>query len=175
MEPFDLKELRIPIAQIPPAGVEIRIQTMFPGAESNRTLCFTGPVDVRCRITVLGQEYWVELTAEADGAFECDRCCAPFTRRIRGQVKTLYTREKSKSGLPDRSDIRFMAAGTNELDLSADLTDALVLALPSKRLCREDCAGLCPGCGANLNETSCGCGTRKPDPRWEALEKLKRP
>jgi len=174
LEPFDLKELRIPIAQIPPTGTEIRIQTKFPEPGADQTRFFVRPIDVQCRITVLGQEYWIELLAETDGEFECDRCCAAFTRRIRGQVKTLYTREKVKSGALDRSDIRVIPAGANELNLSADLIDILLLALPAKILCREDCAGLCPVCGADLNSTSCGCGGREPDPRWDALQKLKR-
>jgi uncharacterized protein len=174
LEPFDLKELRIPIAQIPPAGTEIRVQTKFPEARTDVARYFPGPIDIQCCITVLGQEYWIEMLAGTEGEFECDRCCSSFSRRIQGEVKTLYTRETLKSGALDRSDIRIIPAGENELNLSADLIDALLLALPAKILCREDCAGLCPGCGADLNRTTCGCGGQEPDPRWDALKKLKR-
>ena len=50
---------------------------------------------------------------------------------------------------------------------------ALLVALPLKPLCREDCAGLCPQCGANLNEGPCGCEPDTEDDRWAALRELK--
>ena len=57
-----------------------------------------------------------------------------------------------------------------------DLTDAIrqyaLLAIPMKLLCREDCAGLCPDCGYNLNQGACSCPPRAVDPRWSELSKL---
>ncbi len=57
-----------------------------------------------------------------------------------------------------------------------DLTEAIrqhsLLAIPMKPLCREDCAGLCPNCGHNLNQGSCGCPQQGADPRWSELSKL---
>ena len=51
------------------------------------------------------------------------------------------------------------------------MTD-LLLALPTKHLCREDCRGLCPHCGKNLNEGLCGCREDKVDPRLAVLAQL---
>ena len=60
------------------------------------------------------------------------------------------------------------------LDVSAWARDALVLALPAQILCRADCAGLCPVCAANLNETGPDHGhERAPDPRWAKLRELR--
>ena len=50
--------------------------------------------------------------------------------------------------------------------------DALLLDLPLVPLCRSDCAGLCPTCGANHNAVACDCATDEPDPRWAALRSL---
>ena len=55
------------------------------------------------------------------------------------------------------------------LDLSAWARDTLSLSLPEQVLCREDCAGLCAGCGANLNDGACTCGSPVPDTRWSKL------
>ena len=59
-----------------------------------------------------------------------------------------------------------------EIDLELPVRDALLLDLPTAPLCREDCAGLCPACGADQNETSCDCDLSIPDPRWDALREL---
>lgn len=58
------------------------------------------------------------------------------------------------------------------LDLTEAIRQYALLAMPMKSLCREDCAGLCPNCGYNLNEMPCGCPAQEVDPRWAKLEKL---
>jgi uncharacterized protein len=66
----------------------------------------------------------------------------------------------------------YMDAGV--LDVASWARDAVVEALPAAILCRDDCAGLCPTCGTNLNEGSCDCVPPPPDSRWGALEDLAR-
>lgn len=61
----------------------------------------------------------------------------------------------------------------DELDLEPLIRDAIVLALPLTALCREDCAGLCPNCGINRNESTCDCEIDLRDPRWSALDELR--
>ena len=61
----------------------------------------------------------------------------------------------------------------SDLDVAGWARDALVLAVPDQILCRPDCAGLCPVCGADLNEDSDHAHEREPDPRWAALRDLK--
>ena len=58
------------------------------------------------------------------------------------------------------------------LDLSELAESDIILALPSKFLCRNDCRGLCPRCGKDLNDGDCGCDTRETDPRLESLRQL---
>ena len=58
------------------------------------------------------------------------------------------------------------------LDLTEALRQYALLAIPMRPLCREDCAGLCPTCGHNLNQGACGCSHREIDPRWAKLSKL---
>ena len=61
----------------------------------------------------------------------------------------------------------------DQLDVSAWARDAVALALPDKILCREDCAGLCPTCGKNLNEEPHAHEEETVDPRWAVLEQLR--
>lgn len=60
------------------------------------------------------------------------------------------------------------------LELEDVLREQVLLAVPLKALCEEDCKGLCPHCGKNLNEGQCSCSTKKEDPRWEALKDIKK-
>lgn len=60
----------------------------------------------------------------------------------------------------------------DELDLRPSLKERLVLALPAYPVCREVCRGLCPHCGAKLNEGECGCDAAESDPRWGPLQGL---
>ena len=57
------------------------------------------------------------------------------------------------------------------LDLTEAIHQHLLLAIPMKQLCREDCAGLCPNCGHNLNQGPCDCLPQGVDPRWSKLSK----
>jgi uncharacterized protein len=59
-----------------------------------------------------------------------------------------------------------------KLDVSTWLRDVLVEAMPARILCRDDCPGLCPTCGASLAGGPCGCEPPAADPRWEALEAI---
>jgi uncharacterized protein len=59
------------------------------------------------------------------------------------------------------------------LDLRPLVRDALLLELPIAPLCRDDCRGLCPTCGADLNEGTCACEDPTSDPRWSVLDRLR--
>lgn len=58
------------------------------------------------------------------------------------------------------------------LDLTEAIRQNVLLTIPMKPLCHQDCAGLCPGCGHNLNQEPCGCLPQGRDPRWSELSKL---
>ncbi len=110
------------------------------------------------------------VTTRAD--HECDVCLTPFVREVAEEYRVLYTTEKAL--VDDEADelIQWIDAGTHEIDLSFGLRDSLILAIPMKVTCTPECKGLCPNCGANLNEGTCACSAQRIDPRWSALQKL---
>ena len=61
----------------------------------------------------------------------------------------------------------------NEIDLREPLREQLLLHLPEYVACREECRGLCPHCGANRNETECGCVSERLPGPWDALKNVK--
>ena len=60
----------------------------------------------------------------------------------------------------------------NDIDLTEAIRQYTLLATPMKPLCQDDCAGLCPTCGQNLNQKRCNCPPQPVDPRWDKLSKL---
>lgn len=79
----------------------------------------------------------------------CDRCLEPAVLSLESDLKTVLTLDSSED------DSVWIENG--KIDLCKTAYDALVLSLPIRILCKEDCRGLCPTCGANLNDGDCGC------------------
>ncbi len=107
---------------------------------------------------------------------ECSRCLCSFGYPLNFTIEEEYFPTLdiiTGTSLPAPEEIgSFTIDDHNILDLSEALRQYAVLAMPIKPLCRRDCAGLCPTCGANLNETKCEC-LPVIDPRWEKLRNLK--
>jgi uncharacterized protein len=100
----------------------------------------------------------------------CRRCLRPLRDRINVEVRELY-RPRPPGELPDDEETYPLSA--DYIDLEPLVRDALLLALPLAPVCRTDCAGLCPICGADRNEGPCGCPATVPDNRWAALDLLR--
>ncbi len=91
------------------------------------------------------------LRATVSGTYtgQCDRCLEDSVLPLKSDLKTVITLESSE-------DESVLVEG-GRIDLQQTAYDALVLEIPIKILCREDCRGLCPSCGKNLNDGDCGC------------------
>jgi uncharacterized protein len=96
----------------------------------------------------------------------CDRCTAAFERRMEIPLELPLAADLEDSENPDV----FLLDGDG-LDLDEVLETCFILGMDGRSLCRPDCAGLCPDCGADLNEGPCGC-TGSHDPRLAVLEQL---
>lgn len=87
----------------------------------------------------------------------CVRCAAEFES---GAADDEFT---ASVEIPD---------GTDFLDLTEEVREAIILTLPGYPVCREDCKGLCVTCGADLNKVTCSCGKAGREGRWSALDTL---
>ena len=129
--------------------------------------CFREPVSAD--INVKNHAGVVVLTASVRFKYyyECDRCT------VKSEKDFAYIfRHILVTSLSDESGDDYIEAPDYKLDTGSLLRDDILLELPSKLLCKEDCKGLCPKCGKNLNEGDCGCSTREIDPRLAALRAL---
>lgn len=100
----------------------------------------------------------------------CDRCAEDATIEIYEEFKTIEEPQKK-----DVLDVSFIVEKDGEiyLDLRGILWERLMLNVPVKILCLEDCKGLCAHCGTNLNMDSCNCKNQMLDPRLQILRKIK--
>ncbi|RKY62101.1 MAG: hypothetical protein DRP96_01135 [Candidatus Neomarinimicrobiota bacterium] len=110
-----------------------------------------------------------QLKTEVD--LQCDRCLKTFQRSLDTSFQTILNPRGSGR---DTSDENIIPIGmhTNEVDLSPFAHDALLTELPMKNLCSETCKGICPKCGADLNNGLCTCQTSEKDERWTPLKNL---
>jgi uncharacterized protein len=125
------------------------------------------PVPVVLDISrMTGQGYALRLRFSAALEGPCMRCLEPAAPRI-----DVDAREVEQPGGGEELDSPYVVGEL--LDVAQWANDAFVLAMPALVVCREDCAGLCPECGADLNAEPGHAHERPPDPRWAKLRELK--
>jgi uncharacterized protein len=116
-----------------------------------------------------GRFYW-HGRIEGDVALECNRCLTETRSHVADEAHLIFAEREDED--TEDPDVYLLDPNDRELDLRPALREEWVLAAPSFALCREDCKGLCPRCGKDLNDGSCTCEDVSPDPRWDALRKL---
>ncbi|MFH1687363.1 MAG: DUF177 domain-containing protein, partial [bacterium] len=125
-----------------------------------------------------GDEYYCRGTVVAEANVECARCLAIFPTELTGEIDFFCRPEGWKppgdDGVVDDEDYAHFVGGDLRADIGELVRQAVVLAVDLKPVCREDCRGLCPSCGCNLNESDCGCKSDVVDERWSALKDLKK-
>jgi uncharacterized protein len=131
------------------------------------------------KVTRLNDGVLVQGDVEANVQLQCSRCLddisLPVDARLEEQFKPVVDVE---TGRPitrpedDEDDAAFMIDANHLMDLTEPVRQALLVAIPMRPLCREDCKGLCVECGANLNYIDCGHRQESADSRWDALQAL---
>lgn len=107
----------------------------------------------------------------------CQRCLAPVSQPV-GSSFDVLVRKASGGGADvapeagDADDVVTLALDEHEISFDQIVYENLIVNIPMQIVCREDCRGLCPQCGADLNVGPCSC-EGPTDPRWDALRKLK--
>ncbi len=114
----------------------------------------------------------VECKIEVNTKYDCDRCLEPFDSVLHTSISFIITSDSHMKA--DTDEVIFVTSGDDEVDITKKIRDAILLAVPYKKVCSPDCQGLCSSCGKNLNEGPCDCKDQNIDPRWEKLKKLKK-
>jgi len=123
------------------------------------------------RLESVSEGVLVSARVQARPTGECGRCLRDIDQPLDVRFQELYAYEHSTTDeTADEDEVGRMQGDL--IDLEPALRDAVVLALPTTPLCREDCPGLCPECGTPWDELPAGHEHRQVDARWAALEKF---
>ncbi|MBO5798148.1 MAG: DUF177 domain-containing protein [Clostridia bacterium] len=138
---------------------------------SNLELYGAYPLQEPIRVTgqVENRTGIVRLTANVAYVLDttCDRCMTPLHRESVLPIEHILVASLNREDADD-----LILVEDHQLPLDELVEADLILSLPMKTLCREDCRGLCPMCGKNLNDGLCGCRTESVDPRLAVLKDL---
>jgi uncharacterized protein len=131
-----------------------------------------GPVRWRGRVSWAEPGYYLRARLDYEQTLRCDRCLEPITRQSGADVELLLVAEPEPSGDEielGEEDLGLVYVDGEVYDTRPLLIEQLQLGIPMKPVCRPDCRGLCPQCGADLNAGDCDCRQEATDPRWAGL------
>jgi uncharacterized protein len=163
---FDLAGMRLSAGEGRLLELDVRIEPLLLGGERYAAAPARVPVELQVsRMIGGGYALLLAFTAALEGP--CMRCL-----KQAGPSVDVYSREVDRTG--GGEELQSPYVRDEVLDVAMWARDAFALAAPVKVLCREDCAGLCPVCAADLNEAGAGHHhAPEPDRRWAKLRELK--
>jgi uncharacterized protein len=162
---FDLAALGLSSGEGRRLDLHVRLEPLDFGGE--RYDVTPELIPVRLDVSRTMHSGWaLRLRFEVELHGPCMRCLEPASPGF-----SVDAREVDQPGGGEELTSPYIKKG--ELELAAWARDALALTLPAQIACREDCAGLCPQCGVNLNEDPQHAHEREPDPRWAKLSELR--
>ncbi|HHU32251.1 MAG TPA: DUF177 domain-containing protein [Clostridia bacterium] len=165
----DISSLRIHPGQTRDYELTAKLDDIIYGGER---LSFDSPIHLQLNLTNIDHVIHVKGKIQADLQLKCARCISLFSYHLETEVHGEFHKEKNTETLnPEREDYVYFYSG-NTIDLTDMVVENILLDFPMKVVCCEDCKGLCPICGTNLNEYQCNCHENDIDPRLAVLQKL---
>lgn len=165
--------LKVDLGQLQRKG-RIRIDEVVPAEHpllAPTELVLAEGLVVRLEAGHAGRDVLVRGRLRGVALLPCRRCLKPVSSAFEEDVTFLY-----RSGVTpeeaEAEEVYPLPAGLREIDLEPAIREHVILAVPQYPVCSETCRGLCPRCGADLNQGPCGCEAVGPDPRWAALRQI---
>lgn len=154
------------IINTPGGRIDFRFEQDFSDVDFGGVCPAVAPVLVVGQVVNIAGMLRLQMELNTTLSCVCDRCGAPFEKDFRHECEYLLAEELEDE---DNDEILLLESGT--VDLGELSLEAFVFNMDTKTLCKEDCKGLCSGCGADLNHESCRC-KKEIDPRLAVLQKL---
>ena len=129
---------------------------------------FVSPVQISGEIRAFASSAELRVDVRYAYSMPCNRCLTETRKELHHSISHVLVNK-----LNDEEDFDdYIVVEGEKLDLDELIYSDIILLTPSKYVCKEDCKGLCPVCGQNLNEGDCTCQKQQTDPRLEALRQL---
>jgi uncharacterized protein len=180
-----MKVLTVRLEDIRDKNAEISLE--LPGATfpvlsemiGSGEVVLTSPV--RLEITAAHEFDHVRVSGrvETEIRLACSRCCAEYDDKLSSTFELFYTKAQGDETVQDEevelseTDLVSVPYRGDEINLLPEVDEQIVMELPLRPLCSDDCRGLCPVCGMDLNVTECGCRREAPSLTFGALKDLK--
>lgn len=148
-------------------SMDVNVTVDLSDLEFSKNHPFKTPVSVVGKITHSKGSVVLNAVAQYDYSAPCDRCATDVVKGCKTTINHILVSELSNEDTEDYVLIEDMI-----LDIDDLVRTDLILAMPSKFLCKEDCKGLCTKCGKDLNEGKCRCDEVEVDPRLAALKQF---
>jgi uncharacterized protein len=137
----------------------------------------TAPAAVTGKVRLSGNEVFVSGHVDTRAQIECDRCLQPVEAPVSADFTLDYITgseyESSEVAELTEAEMSVAVFDGEGLDVDEIVKEQILLAVPTRMLCREDCKGICPECGIDRNTGECSCVADNIDPRWAALKNFK--
>ena len=134
------------------------------------------PVKVSGNVRIAGVEVFVSGHIETRAQVECDRCLQQVETPVQSDFELQYIPgteyASSQAAELTENDLSVSVFDGEAIDVDEIVKEQILLAVPTRMLCRPDCQGICPNCGIDKNTGECACSTDEVDPRWAALKNL---
>lgn len=143
---------------------------------NDQVIGLVGPLRVRIKISKAGDKYLLEGRMAGCLRIRCDRCLEPFDDDLESEFQLFLEFVHSHDGeneielLEDDMSVKLISG--EEISLDDMVREQIYLSLPMKCLCGEDCSGLCPFCGTNLNIKRCNCSSKGGHPGFSKLKNV---
>ena len=136
----------------------------------------SAPVNVNGKVRLAGTEVFVNGHIETRAEVECDRCLTPIELPVNVDFDLQYITDRAyeSSGAVEltEEELSVSVFDGEAIEVDEIVKEQILLAVPTRTLCRPDCKGICPDCGIDKNTGDCACGANEVDPRWAALRNL---
>jgi len=140
-------------------------------SEKEETLrLFPNEINADIEVQKFSDKFFIKVNLFTIAHCTCDRCLDEFEQNLENTFQLVYSRQVRYQF--ENEEYRSLSEDMTEIDLSNDIRENLLLMIPMKQLCQDDCLGLCSLCGTNLNIKACNCEQYLIDPRWETLKNL---
>jgi len=125
-----------------------------------------------CKLDKSQHQIVVNCNLTISAQLNCDRCNSDFIKKFESEFTLTYLFKKENVDNTNMN-VKYLSLTDDKIDLTDDVIDYARLSIPMKKLCSEECKGLCVKCGTNLNQNNCGCYDEVENPVWTPLLKLK--
>jgi len=128
-----------------------------------------GNIKVNAIVDKFEDSFRIKVNVKTELVEQCDKCLEEFDSQFDENGEQIY---QVGRGEYEDDDIEVLPDNTKEIELNELINEVFLINRPIQNTCKEDCKGLCPDCGKNLNQTTCNCKNERIDPRLEKLKSL---